>query len=190
MIGSVRLCHVCGCRGPLSCGACKSVHYCSKEHQKIDWTLGEHKKMCGATTELSAINEKHNYILEEFDLVTEPEENVDSNDDENAEDQEARRMEDYEEFVKKQKEQSTDDTLTNVPDEEFDKYTNQIDDDKDFNKFKKRIATDQEQVLRFDRGGKPLWITRKNQPELSDIPACDICNSPRTFEFQVILIDF
>lgn len=183
MIGSVKLCQVCGCRGPLSCGACKSVNYCSKEHQKIDWSLGEHKALCGGVTK-SPANKKHNYLLEEFDLVTEPEESIDSN-DENEEDQEARRLKDYEEFLKKQKERGTDDTLANVPDEEFDKYTNQIDDDKDFHRFKKRIAADPEQVLRFDRGGQPLWITGKNQPETSAIPPCDRCKAPRIFEFQV-----
>lgn len=185
MIASVKLCQVCGCRGPLSCGACKSVNYCSKEHQKIDWSLGEHKAICGKTMKQSPGNEKHKYLLEEFDLVTEPEETNDSNDDENETDQDARRMKDYEEFVQKQKEQTTDDTLANVPDEEFEKYTNQIDDDKDFHRFKKRISGDPEQVIRFDRGGIPLWITSKNRPEPNDIPACQLCQSPRIFEFQV-----
>lgn len=184
----MKLCQVCGCRGPLSCGACKLVNYCSKEHQKIDWSQGEHKALCGGITKSpSPGNEKHNYLLEEFDLVTEPEETIDSNDAENEEDQEARRLKDYEEFIKKQNEQATDNTLANVPDEEFDKYTNQIDDDKDFHRFKKRIAADPEQVLRFDRGGKPLWITSKNQPEISAIPPCDNCKAPRIFEFQVCL---
>lgn len=185
VIGSVKLCQVCGCRGPLSCGACKSVNYCSKEHQKIDWSLGEHKALCGGTKKPSPGNEKHKYLLEEFDLVTESEETGDSNEAENEEDKEARRMKDYEEFVRKQKEQTADDSLANVPDEEFEKYTQQMDDDKDFHRFKKRIASDLKQVLRFDRGGKPLWITSKNQPELSDIPACEVCKAPRVFEFQV-----
>lgn len=186
IIGFVKLCQVCGCRGPLSCGACKLVNYCSKEHQKIDWGQGEHKALCaGITKSPSPGNEKHNYLLEEFDLVTEPEELIDSNDVENEVDQEARRLKDYEEFIKKQKEQATDNTLANVPDEEFDKYTNQIDDDKDFDRFRKRIAADPEQVVRFYRGGKPLWITRRNQLEINAIPPCDNCKAPRIFEFQV-----
>lgn len=175
---------MCGCRGPQSCGACKSVNYCGKEHQKLDWTLGEHKSLCGNGIKSSAGNEKHKYLLEEFDLVTEREETPVSNGSDSEVDDEARRMKDYEEFVAKQK-QTTSDDLANVPDEEFEKYTCQIDDDKDFNRFKKRINYDPEQVLRFDRGGVPLWITSKNQPKDSDIPACELCQSPRIFEFQV-----
>lgn len=185
VIGSVKLCQVCGCRGPLSCGACKSVNYCSKEHQKIDWTLGQHKISCGENSKLSPGNDKHEYLLEEFELVIEPEEIVESNETEGVQDQETRRMKDYEEFAKNHKEQTKDDVLANVPDEEFEKYACQIDDDKDFHKFKKRIASEPDQVIRFDRGGNPLWITSKNQPQANDIPTCDLCKAPRIFEFQV-----
>lgn len=129
-------------------------------------------------------NEKHKYLLEEFDLVTEREEMPLSNGTEKEEDNEARRMKEYEEFQEKQKGKESDD-LANVPDEEFDKYAGQIDDDKDFNRFKKRINYDPNQVIRFDRGGVPLWITSKNQHNDNDVPACDMCQSPRIFEFQV-----
>lgn len=134
-------------------------------------------------------NQKHNYLLEEFDLVTEPEDEIeDSNTTENEEDDEARRLKDYEEFLTMHKQNTPDDLLANVPDEEFDKYTNQIDDDKVFHKFKKRISTDPKQVIRFDRGGNPLWITNKNQLKDCDIPVCEACKAPRIFEFQVSLV--
>lgn len=158
------------------------MNYCSKEHQKIDWTLGEHKALCGKGEKSPPGNDKHKYLLEEFDLVTEREETPVSKESDSEADDEARRMKEYEEFVAKQKES---DDLRNVPDEEFDKYTSQIDDDKDFNRFKKRINYDPDQVIRFERGGAPLWITTKNQPKDSDIPACELCQSPRIFEFQV-----
>lgn len=184
---SVKLCQVCGCRGGLSCGACKLVNYCSKEHQKIDWSLGEHKRLCETKKKITPGNENHNYLLKEFDLVTESEDldefNKTENEDEN-EDDEARRLKDYEEFIQNKNKDAQDD-LTNVTDEEFEKYTNHIDDDKDFHEFKKRINIDPEQVIRFDRGGTPLWITNKNQPKSSDIPTCDACKSLRLFEFQV-----
>lgn len=32
------------CRGPNSCSRCKSIHYCSKNHQKSHWTV--HKQEC------------------------------------------------------------------------------------------------------------------------------------------------
>lgn len=184
----MKLCLVCGCRGPLSCSVCKSVNYCSKEHQKIDWTRGEHKIACGTNTKSVPGNQKHEYLLEEFDLVIEPEEIDEKNDaTENDADDEARRLKDYEQFIEKQKQENNqDDSLANVPDTEFEKYTNQLDDDdKAFHKFKERISNDPEQVIRFHRGGRPLWITTTNQPNDEDIPACSMCQGPRIFEFQV-----
>lgn len=181
---SATLCQVCGCRGPLSCGACKSVSYCSKEHQTLDWSQGNHKKSCRSNETFRIGNQAHKYLLDEFDLVTEPEEIADSNLNKEDENDEARRLKEYEEFLEKNKKNSNDD-LADVPDEEFEKYTSQIDDDKVFAKFKKRISNEPEQVIRFDRGGKPLWITTKNQLKETDIPLCDKCNGPRIFEFQV-----
>lgn len=143
---SVKLCQVCGCRGPFSCGNCKSVHYCSALHQKIDWTLGEHKQNCKKNTPAKRGNEKHKFLLEEFDLVTETEELSENTEDEFTEEQkEERRMKEYDEFVRKQ--QSTEDDMKDVPIEEFEKYVNQTDDDQIFRKFKKRIAVDPDQVI-------------------------------------------
>ncbi|XP_029079685.1 programmed cell death protein 2 isoform X2 [Monodon monoceros] len=39
------LCRVCGCLGPKTCSRCHKAHYCSKEHQTLDWRLG-HKQAC------------------------------------------------------------------------------------------------------------------------------------------------
>lgn len=183
----MKLCEVCGCRGPLSCSVCKSVNYCSKEHQKIDWTRGEHKKTCGTNEPSTLRNEKHKHLLEEFDLVIEPEELDDANATGNEAGDETRRLKDYEEFIEKQQQNSQDDSLANVPDAEFEKYSNELDNDKVFNKFRKKISNDPEQVVRFQRNGQSLWITTLNQPNDADIPACNNCKEPRIFEFQVIL---
>lgn len=184
----MRLCQVCGCRGPLSCGKCKSVSYCSAAHQKIDWTLGGHKTVCALNKSMKVGNENHNYLLEEFELVTEPEEiEDDPNANQSEGEKEARRLQEFEEFKKKQQEKQADDDLKDVPDEEFDKYANQVDDDEIFHKFKKRVDLDSEQVIRFDRGGQPLWITNSHILDSKNVPNCELCQSPRVFEFQVIL---
>lgn len=39
------LCRVCGCPGPKACARCHWAHYCSREHQTLDWKLG-HKQAC------------------------------------------------------------------------------------------------------------------------------------------------
>lgn len=161
------------------------MNYCSKEHQVVDWTAGKHKTVCGTKKHFEIGNEEHRYLLEEFELVTESAEEDEVAAGSQNDDDEVRRLKDYEEFLKKQKENAKDDLLDNVPDEEFDKYTSQVDDDKVFHKFKKRIAADPEQVIRFARGGTPLWITTKDQPSENDIPACEKCKAPRVFEFQV-----
>ncbi|PVU86645.1 hypothetical protein BB561_006616 [Smittium simulii] len=41
-----KLCIVCGLSGTHSCSKCKNQYYCSKEHQLVDWTLGQHKTNC------------------------------------------------------------------------------------------------------------------------------------------------
>ncbi|CAB9531678.1 expressed unknown protein [Seminavis robusta] len=38
------LCGVCGLQAELRCSRCKLIHYCCKEHQKVDWRV--HKKNC------------------------------------------------------------------------------------------------------------------------------------------------
>lgn len=121
------------------------MHYCSALHQKIDWTLGEHKQNCKPNTPAKRGNEKHKFLLEEFELVTETEELSENTETELTEEQnEERRMKEYNEFVRKQ--QATEDDFKDVTVEEFEKYVNQTDEDPIFRKFKKRIAADPEQV--------------------------------------------
>lgn len=57
--------------------------------------------------------------------------------------------------------------------------------DKVFNMFKARISKNPGQVLRYQRGGMPLWLSSEFIPSQADIPACDQCGSKRIFEFQV-----
>lgn len=41
------------------------------------------------------------------------------------------------------------------------------------------------QVLRYQRGGSPLWVTDKSAPPADTcIPNCDKCGARRSFEFQ------
>lgn len=56
--------------------------------------------------------------------------------------------------------------------------------DKVFAKFKKRISHYPEQVIRYDRGGEPLYIAEKPLP--TNIPDCEYCGVPREFEFQIM----
>lgn len=42
------------------------------------------------------------------------------------------------------------------------------------------------QVIRYCRGGVPLWVSAQHVPSDQDIPQCT-CGAKRTFEFQVFI---
>lgn len=117
------LCRVCGCLGPKTCSRCHKAHYCSKEHQTLDWRLG-HKQACTQEGET-------------------PEEELDS----------------------MAKHESREDRI--------------------FQKFKTKISSEPEQILRYGRGIAPIWISGENIPQEKDIPDCP-CGAKRIFEFQVM----
>lgn len=79
-------------------------------------------------------------------------------------------------------------TLSNVSENELDQYTRTLPEDKVFNKFSKRIARHPDQVLRYDRGGIPLWITGHTESTAVVVPNCQYCKEERQFEFQVIIL--
>jgi pre-rRNA-processing protein TSR4 len=54
-----------------------------------------------------------------------------------------------------------------------------------YEKFRDRIASAREQVIRYGGGGGPLWMTAVC-PDNNTIPPCDQCGQPRTFEFQLM----
>lgn len=76
-------------------------------------------------------------------------------------------------------------TLSNVSENELEQYTRTLPEDKVFNKFSKRIARHPDQVLRYDRGGTPLWITGHTNSTAFTVPNCQYCKEERQFEFQV-----
>lgn len=78
-------------------------------------------------------------------------------------------------------------TLNNISADELELYTGEKPEDKVFNKFTKRVARHPDQVLRYDRGGQPLWITGKDD-SIIQIPKCQYCGSDRQFELQVSFI--
>ncbi|GBP55466.1 Programmed cell death protein 2 [Eumeta japonica] len=77
-------------------------------------------------------------------------------------------------------------SLNNVNEQEIEQYARKLPEDKVFNKFNKRIARHPDQVLRYDRGGIPLWITCNSSESnnIINIPRCQYCSGERQFEFQ------
>ncbi|XP_975337.2 programmed cell death protein 2 [Tribolium castaneum] len=163
----VSLCDLCGCLGEKKCGKCKKATYCSREHQVLDWKQG-HKSECekGGTPGISS------KLFPESIIVTEPEEIDEKSVDESEE---------VEKFNQLEREGKTG-TMSDVSDKELEKYV--CDSDKAFIRFKKRIGDNNDQILRYERGGEPLWIASDPKPD--KVPNCEYCGNPRQYEFQIM----
>ncbi|KAF0288279.1 Programmed cell death protein 2 [Amphibalanus amphitrite] len=169
----VTLCAVCGCLGTKNCSICKKVYYCSREHQAIDWKHG-HKKKCKEGGGAGSGSQK--FLLPESEVVIE-DEPADSKKREKTEEE---RMADYASLIK--------DKIEALPDadvDELDKMASSSGDDPVFARFRKRVAREPEQVIRYWRGGAPLWVSKDHQPAETDIPDCS-CGAKRHFEFQIL----
>lgn len=162
------LCNLCGCLADKKCTNCKNVYYCSKEHQIFDWKE-THKLECGIENKRT----KSKILFSEGEIVIESESVASSV----ASDQ--HELKKYEKLAQKSKTG----TMANISDEDLEAYANQ-ETDKVFQKFQKRVKCNPEQIIRYKRGGKPLWIASEPLPE--NIPKCQYCNSPRQFEFQIM----
>jgi len=181
-----KICVVCACAAEKQCAQCKQVNYCCKSHQEIDWKSGGHKEICGKSTEeKNPASEKRNPLaFPEFELVTETERYVEQKAKERSE---SDRLKAYEEFVQQQRNQGgggggggmTEESVQHL--EAMAKAA-----DKDFKLFRRRLEQNPEQVLRYQRGGVPLWADRVNTPHDKDITPCPLCGGPRIFEFQIM----
>lgn len=81
--------------------------------------------------------------------------------------------------------------LSEVSEKELDKYFGNAEDteDKAFKQFKKQTAAEPEQIVRYNRGGEPLWIANSAntiESQLQKLPSCIHCQGPLQFEFQIM----
>lgn len=165
----VTLCNVCGCLSEKQCSKCKNTHYCSRNHQVLDWKEG-HKKECGSEN----VTKRHSKLLfPEWEIITEPEE---INESYTNEEEELMKFE-------KMKLEGTTGSMIETSESDLDIHATS-DKDKVFSKFQKTVKHNPDQVIRYKRGGEPLWISKKPVPE--NIPECVQCKGPRQFEFQIM----
>ena len=103
--------------------------------------------------------------------------NDDESDDEEEEGADASEMENFRQLEKEGKTgQLTAEDLA-----QFDVKNNT---DKALKKFRKAVASAPDQVIRYNKGKRPLWVSVDNTP--SEVPACPHCSGPREFEFQIM----
>ncbi|XP_017017030.1 programmed cell death protein 2 [Drosophila kikkawai] len=175
-----KLCAACGCHAPHACAKCKAIHYCSAEHQRAHWP--RHKLNCGSSAEVTR-EALIKVEFPEFEIVMDSNPTKASEDDK---DDDARLAE----FQELEASGKTGD-LSNVSEAEMDKYfgNTAAADDKTFRQFKKQTAAEPEQIVRYKRGGQPLWITdtaRTVADQLQPLPNCKRCGGARQFEFQIM----
>lgn len=141
------LCIVCGGCGLKSCGGCRKVNYCSRDHQIQDWKLG-HKKICSELAQSQGAIPPLNYtpsaaiLLREWDVVTEPEPEICWK--KRVERSEEERMAEYERYMREKgvpQEKLSEKELENAVGE-----VKKGSKDKIFKSFRKRIANEPEQV--------------------------------------------
>ncbi|XP_076034390.1 zinc finger protein RP-8 [Oratosquilla oratoria] len=170
------LCRICGALGPKVCGGCKKAWYCSREHQAIDWR-GGHKKECKESDTVQNFTAKEgSFLFPEFEIEMEPEEL--ENEPNPSEEQ---IMKDYEDLLRTGNANNS----SYDPEDEADLIKMATKEtDKQFRKFRTRINQYPDQIIRYDRGGEPLWVSSDNKPK--DIPQCPLCGEQKQFEFQIM----
>ncbi|CAI8027388.1 Programmed cell death protein 2 [Geodia barretti] len=185
------LCVVCGSAGPKKCSRCRTVHYCSRHHQTLDWRNG-HKLFCsdlaGGRCKQQDVTYDPSYrvCLPEFLLVMEEEPAAAMEEEEGVDRGEEDRMRDYHKFVKSGKYHDHDASRSGKKRVEsvMEKAESGTMSDKVFRAFRRRVSFEPEQVIRYRRGGVPLLVSRDGAPQAADIPPC-LCGAKRQFEFQV-----
>ncbi|KAF4793392.1 hypothetical protein TURU_111646 [Turdus rufiventris] len=133
-----------------------------------------------------AIPEHNEFLFPEYEILIEPEE-PESPADNSDDDQGA---ENASKVVKEQELGAAgvaDEAFQSLDEETLEAMAkHETGEEKIFQMFKKQVAAEPEQIIRYCRGGEgPLWVSGENRPEEKDIPNC-VCGAKRKFEFQIM----
>ncbi|XP_029450069.1 programmed cell death protein 2 [Rhinatrema bivittatum] len=176
----VPLCRICGCLGPKTCAKCHKAHYCSRDHQILDWKAGHKQYCCRQSDWFSTAVPDHKFLFPTYEIVIEPEEPEKKETQENADS--SGKIETCADAVAA----TVSCMAASLNEEELEAVAkHETKEDKVFEDFKKLIALQPEQVLRYCVGGNPIWISSENVPQEKDIPNCP-CGAKRIFEFQIM----
>ncbi|XP_065201742.1 programmed cell death protein 2 [Planococcus citri] len=172
----VKLCEICGIRS------------CEELYQKDDETFcsAAHRNIFERT--LGKASQKENLaLLPEFGINIEPED--DYSDESCSESDDAESEAESVENTDAPNYSQIRGIATAQDDPMVERFFSQCNEsilDKYFLNFKSRIMENPEQVIRYARGTKPLWLSSKFIPQDSEIPPCEYCSSEREFEFQIL----
>ncbi|KAH0534527.1 programmed cell death protein 2-like [Cotesia glomerata] len=194
-----KVCRVCNIKAPSHCKKCQQANYCCRRHQVVDWKAG-HDKVCakladlGLKEEIKAKSKNKSpdqeeeeeeetykgFLFPEYEIESEDEPADEDNDND---DDDGKKEKEEMEKLKKMMAEKKAGCLQDVEDKQLEEAAKE-DDDEAFTEFKERIKRRPAQVLRYQRGGDPLLVSKENKPQ--KIPPCENCNSRRTFEFQIM----
>ncbi|KAJ2061890.1 hypothetical protein GGI17_002767 [Coemansia sp. S146] len=185
------VCTVCGLAGSKACSKCHKQFYCSRAHQVADWDAG-HRAQCGnarpqVTNSAVHAHKLQRMVYPELVIVSEEEDasqletsngDYDDDDDEGSdddgEDNEGIKPEDM--------------ALVPVSAEKVE--DSEVDVDRAFLVFQRRIQKSADQVIRYTRSSdssEPLFVSDMGKPEpQADVPDCELCGTAREFEFQIM----
>lgn len=119
------------------------------------------------------------FTLPEYEIIIE-DEKIDIDADKLSTSDEAE-LKEFERILKAKNPTFQNDETIN---ESLEQSVSDVQEDKMFFRFKDKIASYPDQVLRYGKGENPLWVSDSNKPPL--VPDCENCGSKRKFEFQVI----
>lgn len=194
-----KLCAVCGQRGPQSCSRCKSINYCSREHQRSHWKY--HKLHCGTEASASTTNDFSALVLPEYSLEVSQEILCDRADD--ALDETVLKAKIWEDATVPENVMGDDDDDDDEDDDaaltqsDYNKALGNEEADPLYTKFMERIRRGGgDQVLRYSRWDEiegPLKLSSlalcgsaaETSANANTISLCPHCGSKRKFEFQV-----
>ena len=192
--GGNALCAVCGVKGASVCSACKSVWYCGKRCQKRDWKHG-HKQLCNQTdstpsaspapaTPPPVLVDRSSLLFPCHELEIETEYIPASS---------------TADYSKENELLTTYNTKQTDGDADEDDELDDTDGlsslgplhkhDRLFTRFRRRIAHNPDQVLRYERAGTELWVSSDAANRESGGGSggvCERCGGVRVYECQVL----
>ncbi|KAJ2470321.1 hypothetical protein EV174_006129, partial [Coemansia sp. RSA 2320] len=181
-----RQCAVCGLLGGKACSKCHHRVYCSRGHQVADWNAG-HRVQCGQARSPAPEAAAHTRKLQ---LMLYPEHVISSEEDEDEGQQDAGNEDEESDDEGEDNEGIKPESMAIVPVTDERVEDSEVDVDRAFLLFQRRIQKNPDQVIRYTRSSdqnEPLFVSDTGKPEgRVDIPDCELCGAAREFEFQIM----
>eukprot|EP00039_Didymoeca_costata_P006692 m.92483 g.92483 ORF g.92483 m.92483 type:complete len:428 (-) comp13353_c0_seq4:186-1469(-) len=172
------VCVICGFPGSFQCSACRAVNYCGRQHQKWHWKHMKHSEACNQNDASFPHAEENTHLppelLDQLEIIMDQE-------------PEAEEEKSPEELMAEFNALQAPKEVKQKPSAEVAqelKALTKRQRDKVFFRFRERIRRDPSQILRYCKGGSPLWLGEVFHPT-TDIPSCP-CGAKREFEFQIM----